>query len=154
MRKSRIYPISLLLLGFLFLNGCNFNNDSAPSSDGMTPMKVKSDYAVKQLNIPTVKEEALKMDEVTSVRAVELNGLLYTAIEVKYFARLKLDKIQKDVKANLEKKYPQHQVKVSADQKIFLEIDQLEKLIEDEMLTNNQLQKKLSKLDKLMSETT
>jgi len=57
---------------------------------------------------------------------VNIDKELSVAIKVENFNRFRLKSIEKSVKSDLEKTYPDHKVFVSSDKKMFWELEKIE----------------------------
>ncbi|MFC0270421.1 hypothetical protein ACFFIX_02970, partial [Metabacillus herbersteinensis] len=77
---------------------------------------------------------------------------LLLAVKVDQFDRFRLKKIEKKVKSDLEKTYPDHKIEVSTDSKIFLELEQLEQKLQKDKTKMKTLKKEFDKIKSLMKE--
>jgi hypothetical protein len=79
---------------------------------------------------------------------------LMAAIKVENFDRFRLKSIEKSVKSDLEKKYPDYKVFVSTDKKIFWELEKIEQRLKKNDMNKKNLKNDLNKLKSLMKEQT
>ena len=96
------------------------------------------------------REEVLTNDKrlTSAITTIHENNLL-TGVTLKTFSRFKKEKIEKELKKNLENGYPGLDVTVSADSKIWMEMNKLIDL-EDKKDKG----KKIEKLKSLIKEET
>jgi len=95
-------------------------------------------------------EKVLENDKrLTSAVTVFHENDLLTGVTLKTFSRFKKEKIEKELKKKLEKSYPELDVTVSADSKIWMETN---KLIESDNKKNQG--KKIEELKSLIKEET
>ncbi len=79
---------------------------------------------------------------------------LLVAIKVENFNRFRLKTIEKTVKSDLEKIYPNHKVVVSSDKKMFWELEKIEQRLQKNNTNKKSLKKDLKKLKSLIKEKT
>lgn len=143
--------ILLSLVVMMSLAGCTDQN--AKESDPKPSVtNVHSKTVVSQSPSVTAREEIKKRKDVSNVKAVNTEKELLVALEIEQFDRLHIKKTVKEVKSKLKKTIPNHKVEVTADSKIFLEIDKLQSKIEKNKLNTKTLKKELKDLKKLMNE--
>lgn len=139
----------LVILGLLA--GCKENMDSV-KSQSTSITKISSKKSTNQTVANHAEELLIKRDDVTGVRGVNTDKDLLIAIKVPQMDRLQLSTIEKNVKEELTKEYPDHKIQVSTDQKIFLELDKLEKKLEKGKTGEKELKKELDNIKSLMKE--
>lgn len=100
------------------------------------------------------KEKMITKDEITDVMAVNTDKELLVAIKVENFNRFRLKSIEKTVKSDLEKMYPNHKVVVSTDKKMFWELEKIEQRLQKNNTNKKRLKKDLQKLESLIKEQT
>lgn len=143
--------ILLSLIVMMSLAGCTDQN--AKESDPKPSVtNVHSKTVVSQSPSVTAREEIKKRKDVSNVKAVNTEKELLVALEIEQFDRLHIKKTVKEVKSKLKKTFPNHKVEVTADSKIFLEIDKLQSKIEKNKLDTKTLKKEHKDLKKLMNE--
>nr|WP_275580743.1 YhcN/YlaJ family sporulation lipoprotein [Aquibacillus albus] len=99
-----------------------------------------------------LKETVKDKDEVTRVRGINSGSDILLAIEVKQINQFNEQEIEKKIKKELEKKYPEANIEVSSDKKIFIEIDELEKKIQNNRIGKKDLEKKYNEIKKLIKD--
>jgi hypothetical protein len=135
MEGTRIRKLCLVFFAVVLLSGCSgngfrINNDSS------------EDHAKA--------EEVFKNDKrLTSAVTVFHEKDLMTGVTLKTFSRFKKKKIEKELKKKLERIYPEMDVTVSADSKIWMETN---KLIDSD--NKKDMGKKIKKLKSLIKEET
>jgi len=113
---------------------------------------INAKKSINQTTANQAKELVIKRDDVTGVRGVNTNKELLIAIMVPQMDRFQLKAIEKSVKEELTKEYPDYKVQVSTDQKMFLELDILERKLEKGKTGEKELKKELGNIKSLMKE--
>lgn len=135
MEGTRIRKLSLVILAVVLLSGC--------SEDGFRIDNNSSEDHAKA-------EEVFKNDKrLTSAVTVFHDNDLITGVTLKTFSRFKKGKIEKELKKKLEGIYPDLDVTVSADSKIWMETNKLADLD-----NKKNIGKKIEKLKSLIKEET
>ncbi|AME07508.1 hypothetical protein NNG64_15895 [Bacillus siamensis] len=142
-----LLTISTITIGCQNVNENN-NQNKSMAIRHVNVQNDKTDQAVAN----KAKDQLLKKDEVTKVRGANSKKDLILAVQVEQFGRFRLKDIEKQSKALLEKKIPGYSIEVSTDQKIYWELDKLEKQLENKKISEQKLQKKLKKIKKMMKE--
>lgn len=155
--KYRI--IIYLFTSLTLLSSCGMNPTVDPTGNqgNDTPVEVKklsTSEDLDQREANQAKEILTNKDELTAIKAVNTQDKLVVGIEVYSLKRFQLKKIQKQVKKELESEFPTTEVILSTDQKIFLELDKLEKELQSNSLSKDKLAKKVNKLIKLANKET
>ncbi|MEK5071361.1 hypothetical protein [Sporosarcina sp. FSL K6-1508] len=135
MEGTHIRKLSLMILAVVLLSGC--------SGDGFRIDNNSSEDHAKA-------EEVFKNDKrLTSAVTVFHDNDLITGVTLKTFSRFKKGKIEKELKKKLERIYPDLDVTVSADSKIWMETNKLADLD-----NKKNIGKKIEKLKSLIKEET
>ena len=135
MEGTRIGRVVVLFLTLILLSGCSWNG--IRSYDGS---KEESEKA----------EELFKNDKrVTAAATVLHEDDVITGVSLTTFSRFNKGKIEKELKKEMEKLYPEKDVTVSADSKIWMETN---KLIDSD--DKKGIGKKIEKLKSLLKEET
>jgi Sporulation lipoprotein YhcN/YlaJ (Spore_YhcN_YlaJ) len=150
------YKIFILLLTIIGLgSGCNENqNQLGDNNKDLSISQVHTSKPIDQSVANHAKEKMITKDEITDVRSVNTDKELLAAIKVENFNRFRLKKIEKAVKSDLEKMYPNHKVVVSADKKMFWELEKIEQRLQKNNTNKKSLKKDLKKLESLLKEQT
>ncbi|MCY8234757.1 YhcN/YlaJ family sporulation lipoprotein [Priestia endophytica] len=142
-----------LIVLFVFGSGCTGNQEQSAKENQDTHIaKVHTNHPVDQSVANQAKGKTIKREEVTGVKAVNTDKELLVALKVEQFDRFRLKTIKKNVKSNLEKTYPDYKVFVSTDQKIFLELEQLEQKLQKDQPKKKILNKEFDEIKSLMKE--
>lgn len=150
MRFKNLIPIIFLAS---ILVGCNTTEQGQEAPD-VNLTKVTNQ---KEINLDlsnSVKDFLSKEENISSVHAINSNNLLVVAIDIPQMKRFNLQDIKNNIKKKLQKKFEASEVYVTTDQKIILELDQLEQKINQSSLTQKKLTKELKRIIKLMNEQT
>lgn len=156
--RMKVYLNYFLITVFLLFittitNGCQNATENNNQNKQMVVRHVnvqneKADQTVAN----KAKDKLLKREEVTEVRGANSDQDLVLAVQVEQFDRFRLKDIEKQSKEMLKKDFPGYSIEVSTDQKIFWELDKLEKQLENKKSSEKKLKKELTKIKKLMKE--
>ncbi len=134
----------LLLIGLL--TGCQSFN----AQGDIKPMTLADNVIINQNLADEAKQIVLSMEEVVEVKGVNESKKIYLAPKVKHFDRLHLKDIRKRGHDAVKKRYPDASIHLSTDQKIFMELDKLEKKLKRKQISEKQLKEELKKLEEMM----
>lgn len=135
----------LILMVIGVCTACNGNNDQ-DTNDSQVSMPISQTVANK------ASENVRMEEEVSDVMAVNTDKDILVAIKVKQFDRFQLKKIEKNIKSDLEKRYPNYSILVSADQKMHFELAKLDEKLQKNTLSMKNLKKDTKKIKSLMKE--
>ncbi|MCM3413194.1 YhcN/YlaJ family sporulation lipoprotein [Metabacillus litoralis] len=152
--KITLLKIFLLLLITIGLSsGCIGNqNQFANNNDDANVVKVHTRKPIDQSIANQAKEKVIKEEEISGVKAVNTDKELLLAVKVDQFDRFRLKNIEKKVKSDLEKAYPNYKILVSTDSKMYLELEQLEEKLQKDKIKMKSLKKDFDKIKSLMKE--
>jgi hypothetical protein len=151
--KLTTFLFILIIIGFG--TGCNGNqNQLGEKNNDLSISQVHTNKPIDQSVANHSKEKIITKDEISDVKAVNTDKELLAAIKVENFNRFRLKKIEKAVKSDLEKMYPNHKVVVSADKKMFWELEKIEQRLQKNNTNKKSLKKDLKKLESLLKEQT
>ncbi|CAN7647616.1 MULTISPECIES: YhcN/YlaJ family sporulation lipoprotein [Bacillaceae] len=152
--KINQFIMFLLLLTVIGLgSGCN-QKQSGEDHEDLSISQVHTSKPIDQSVANQAKKKVIKEEDISNVKAVNTDKELLIAIKVENFERFRLKKIEKNVKSDLEKDYPDHKILVSTDSKMYLELDQLEQKIQKDNTNRKELEKDFNKIKSLMKEET
>jgi len=156
--KDNITKLKILLLLLTIIgigSGCNENqNQMGYNNNDLSISQVHSSKPIDQSVANRAKEKMITKDEITDVRAVNTDKELLAAIKVENFNRFRLKTIEKTVKSDLEKIYPNYKVVVSSDKKMLWELEKIEQRLQKNNTNKKSLKKDLKKLENLIKEQT
>lgn len=92
--------------------------------------------------------------EIRDAVAVNTKNKLLLAYQVKQMDRFRMRQIEKDVKQQLELLFPDHDIIVSSDLKLFWKTDELRGKMQKDDMDERKLDKQIEKLKKLREERT
>ncbi|WP_449622584.1 YhcN/YlaJ family sporulation lipoprotein [Robertmurraya sp. Marseille-Q9965] len=151
--KLKIFILLLTIIGLG--SGCNENqNQMGYNNKDLSISQVHTSKPIDQSVANHAKEKMITKDEITDVRAVNTDKELLVAIKVENFNRFRLKSIEKTVKSDLEKMYPNHKVVVSTDKKMFWELEKIEQRLQKNNMNKKSLKKDLQKLESILKEQT
>ncbi|MBD8068108.1 YhcN/YlaJ family sporulation lipoprotein [Bacillus sp. PS06] len=149
--KIKIFILLLTIIGLG--SGCNENqNQMGYNNKDLSISQVHTSKPIDQSVANHAKEKMITKDEITDGRAVNTDKELLVAIKVENFNRFRLKTIEKTVKSDLEKIYPNHKVVVSSDKKMFWELEKIEQRLQKNNTNKKSLKKDLKKLESLIKE--
>lgn len=103
--------------------------------------------AVDPLALEEAKDIAKKNRRVDEVAAVALKDELYVGLKVTNFNRLFLRSVRKDVHGRLREQFPNREIHVTTDSKVFGDLSQLEQRVRrDPWKDREGLRRKLDKI--------
>jgi hypothetical protein len=134
-------------------SGCNMTNaNNEKNSINITNV---SSQNTKNLNMTDQVEQLLnKQKQVSDVKVVNSDKELFIAAEIKHMDRFRIKEIEKKLKKLTEDNYPNHNVTLSTDMKIFLELDELEKKVNEKNMSKKKIEKELKRIKSLSEEQT
>ena len=152
--KIKNLKVGLLILMVIGLcTGCNGNQDQdTDANEDLNVSQVKISKPISQSVANQATENVSMEDEISDVMAVNTDKELLVAIKVKQFDRFQLKKVEKNIKSNLEKLYPDYTILVSADQKMYFELVKLQGKLQKNTLSMKDLEKEIKKIKSLMKE--
>ncbi|RRN68658.1 hypothetical protein EI200_18975 [Peribacillus simplex] len=138
------------------MTGCSANSSQTDSNKerGLNISKVHTNKPIDQTAANQAKNKLMNQDEVADVKAVNSNKELLVAIKVENFDRLRLKKIEKKSQTELEDMFPDYKVLVSTDQKMFIELEQLEQELEKDHTKMDSLNMDFKRIKALLNEKT
>jgi ABC-type phosphate transport system auxiliary subunit len=144
----------LLLLSSLLL-GCQLNQteESTKNDTQFTKLSAEND-AVRQQVSNQAKDVVSENEAVKRVNAVNNADKLIIAVEIDHLKRFRLKDIEKDLKDKAKQKFDTHKVELSTDQKILIELDDLEEKIRNDSVDEKKLDKEIDRIIKLSHEKT
>src|SRR5699024_154438 len=137
----RCYKIMIMFALIFALIGCNANSniDQSKNNDDIELSKINTTQITDQQASNQAKEILDNYQDITKVRAANTSKILLIAIEIKQSKRFSLDKTEKALKEKMKKSFPDMDVVFSTDKKIILELEQLEKDIQANAISNKTL---------------
>lgn len=148
MKRMKVL-ISLVVM--MSLAGCT-EQKAKESEPKPSVTNVHSNTLVSQSPSVTAREEIKKRKDVSNVKAVNTDKELLVALEIEQYERFHIKKTVKEVKAELKRNFPSYKIEVTADSKIFLELDKLQRKMKKDRLDNKMLKKEHKDLKILMKE--
>ncbi|MFD6441622.1 YhcN/YlaJ family sporulation lipoprotein, partial [Peribacillus sp. NPDC060186] len=128
MKTLKTFLFLIIVIGFV--SGCSGNSNQIDNNKNLNISKVHTSSPIDQSVANQAKDELSAEEEVSEVKAVNSDKELLVAVKVDNFDRFRLKSIEKQTKSDLENMFPDYKVLVSTDQKMFLELDQLEQKLE------------------------
>lgn len=150
---TNIFLTSCILLLF---TGC-MQKDSNVEPTGNRTLeltKLSTKGITDQQPADQAKEFLSHYEEVSGVRAVNHKGQLLVAVEINHHDRFFLDNLERELRKDVKKNFQEMKVTLSTDQKIFIELDQLETDMTNKDISQKEIKKRMNDLKKLSKEQT
>ncbi|WP_157800989.1 YhcN/YlaJ family sporulation lipoprotein [Bacillus solitudinis] len=142
---KRVFTL-FALIGITFLaGGCQVGQDN-----NVGLLQVGEEATVPQTKADEAKQITLSMDEVIEVKGVQHDKDIYIVPRVKQFDRFRLNGIRKEAHDHIKKRYPEANVHVSTDKKIFMEFEKLEQQLIKNQISEKELKDKVKDLEDKM----
>ncbi|MGX1900584.1 peptidoglycan-synthase activator LpoB [Thermolongibacillus altinsuensis] len=149
------------LIFFLFifvLFGCSKENEVQKQSLQKLNLTQTSTKETAHRDDQNVAEKAVQIvkqkREVNDVLAVNSEKKMIVAYKVKHLERFRMKKIEKAIRKELEKNFPNYEIIVSSDLKLFWKTEELKQKLEKKRLDQKKLDKEIDMLKKLSKEQT
>lgn len=152
--KQIIFIIGIVLL----FTGCMKNDrglslgPNGNESPELVKLSARGDMDQQPSN--QAKQIISNYEEVTGVRAVNHDNQLVVAVEIDHGDRFRLDDIERELKKEIKRNFSKMTVTLSTDQKLLLELRNLENDIQANNISKNAIKKRLHELKKLSEEET
>ncbi|WP_228409620.1 YhcN/YlaJ family sporulation lipoprotein [Radiobacillus deserti] len=146
--------LAIALLAMLLV-GCNQQEDNRVQTkdNNIDFTKVTNkDAPVNQSVATKAKQLLLDNKEVNGVRGINTTDKILLAFKVKQLDSFRETKLEGEFKSDLEKEFPNKEIFISSDQKIFIELDRLEKEIQNNKMDKSQLNKDFDTIQKLIND--
>jgi len=148
------YIINLILI-LIFVVGCNGNQSKQNSEEQqMNTQPLATNQKFDQNISDKVNKTLKEKQEVTDVISINSDKKLLVAVEIQHKERLRLKKIEKKLKKQLKEQYPEKEITLSLDKKIFLETKKLKQKVINDEVNRAKLEKELKKIIDLSKEKT
>lgn len=123
-----ISRILIVTLAFSLLVGCAENSPQKKPQQSDVEVVFETEVAQH------AKQLAKGVDGVEQSTSVVINQEVGTAIEVTGFDRWRLKSIREEVYKKIKEAYPDYEVHVTSDKKLFWQLQQIEKEIEEDRI--------------------
>ncbi|WP_179298770.1 YhcN/YlaJ family sporulation lipoprotein [Evansella halocellulosilytica] len=136
----------LLLLVVSLLVSCQTWDKGHYEGSNITPFHNK-ELSTSQNKAMGAKDEVEPMKEVERARALSVDDDIYVALTVTGFQRFFLNDIRKKAYDRIQNKYKKENIHVSTDRKIDIELRDIERELQKDNMTKEQLKKRLKKVE-------
>ncbi len=127
-----------------FVSGCG------GQANTVKPLQIGNEAIVSQQDADEAKQIVLAMDEVLEVKGLTHDQKIYLSPRVKQFDRLHLNDIRKRSHASVAKRFPKHDIFLSSDKKIYMELKRLETELKNREISEKRLKEELVQLEDKM----
>lgn len=145
------------ILGFSFILFLLMGCTQANLEEENTNVKLTKLNNQSEINLDLsdqVKEDLKNNSNIKTVHGANLNNNLVLAMEIPQMSRFNIKEIEKDVKTKIKNNFKNVEVHLSTDKKIVMELEQLERKLDQSSMTKKELNKELKRIIKLMNEET
>jgi hypothetical protein len=137
----------------MMATGCNMANNSKEENN--LTIKNVSNEDMNHVNMTSEIEKLLmKEKEVSDVKVFDTDNEIFIAAEIKQMDRFRIKEIEKKLNNLLDDKYSNHNVTLSTDKKMFLELEKLEQKSKNTNMSNKELEKEIKRIKSLSEELT
>lgn len=136
----------LLIIIILMITGCNVGGQG----EDVRPLFNGVNKVIDQTTADVAKQLILSMEEVTEVKGVNVEDEIYIVAKVKQFDRFFLNRIRREAHDKVKKRFPDAGVHVSTDKKVFLELNELERKINNKKIAKKAIDKEVKRIEKFM----
>lgn len=157
MRLKHMLMIAGCLLMITACTNKSMENTVEPQKNqdqGLELSKIKANSPVDQQVSNQAKQMISDHDKVKSVRAVNHDHQLLIGVQLNHHDRIDMDDIERKLQKEIRKKFTDYKVNLSTDEKIHLEVEKLEKALQERKLSKKELKKKIKKVKSLSKEKT
>ncbi|RAK15344.1 sporulation lipoprotein YhcN/YlaJ [Anoxybacillus vitaminiphilus] len=149
----------LVLFIFSILFGCAKEKENQQQSlqnfnITRTSTKETADAHLNQTAAKQAVQRISQKREVKDVVAVNTKKKLLLAYQVKHLQRFRMKQIEKEVKEELENLFPDYDVIISSDMKLFWKTEELKRKLSKDGINEKEVNKQIKKLEKLSNELT
>ncbi len=144
MKKTVFFSMLILVL---LITACNIGGQA----DEVKPLFIGANKVFDQTKADEAKQLVLSMEEVVEVKGVNKEENIYIAAKVKQFDRFFLDRIRNEAHDKIKKRFPEANVHVSTDKKVFLELEKLERKIYQNKINKENVEKQIKKIEDFMT---
>ncbi|MGM7722372.1 YhcN/YlaJ family sporulation lipoprotein [Metabacillus sp. Hm71] len=152
MKHGRTIMTNILFVLIIVGSGCNGANiDNENNEQNIKNVTSES----KNMSVSNqVKQLFMKQKEVSDVKVVNFDKDLFIAAEIKQMERFRIKEIENKLKKLAEDHFPNYHVTLSTDKKILLELNELEKQVNETNISKKKLEKELNRIKSLSEELT
>lgn len=153
-----VYIIRLMLvIAFVFfMSACNHDQNAKESQLALmkttNPSPMVTEKNKGQDQAQKIEKDVSDIEEIYDAAVIKGKKGTLVVYKVKHMQRFKMDKIEKDLTERLEKSYPNENITVSSDYKIFLEAVRLTERKKNGNLSDKQAEKRLNEIIKMTSD--
>jgi hypothetical protein len=149
--------LAFLIIGILF--GCAKEKENKQQSlqnfnITKTSTKETADANLNQSVAKQAVQRISKKREIKDVVAVSTKKKLLLAYQVKHLQRFRMKQIENNIQKELEKLFPNHDVIISSDLKLFWKTEELRRKLNKDGIDEKEVNKQIEKLEKLSKELT
>lgn len=152
MKHRKIYVLHIVII-LMMATGCNMANNNKEENN--LTIKNVSNQDMNHVNMTSEIEKLLmKEKEVSDVKVFDTDNEIFIAAEIKQMDRFRIKEIEKKLNKILNDKYSNHNVTLSTDKKMFLELEKLEQKSRNTNMSNKELEKEIKRIKSLSEELT
>ncbi|MFC7060296.1 YhcN/YlaJ family sporulation lipoprotein [Halobacillus seohaensis] len=146
--------LTLMITLFALAAGCQSDNETK-KTDSSQPIQQLSNGELNDQNVSKQAEEVLqKKNHLQDLQAINDDKKLLIAAQVPHNERFQMKKIEKRLTEQAEKQFSGHNVTLSLDKKIHLEVEKLKQQLANGKINEKKLTTEINRIIKLSKEKT
>lgn len=124
------------------------NDDSPFEQTTKTSLNIDQSIATNAKEIVKQNEEVIQVEAINSIHA------LVIGFKVNYIDRFRLKKIRQQIEKEIRRAYPTIDTVVSTDKKILIELEKINKRVDEQSISTNDLQRRVREIVRLSRDET
>lgn len=149
--------IAILCMSLFLFSACMGKNDYSlqpPKDQPIELTKLSANGMPDQQAANLAKQIISEQEQVEGVRAVNNGDELLIGIKLNHHDRINMDNLEKTFRKKMKRNFSDMKVTLSTDEKIHLELKNLEEDLQANRLSKEKFEKRLQKIIKLSKEET
>lgn len=139
-----------MILIVVFVTGCQMENETKEKTESSQTLPLSSsDGALNQSPSNQAEKVMDRKNHLKDIKAVNDDKKLLIAAQIPHNDRFQIKDIEKDLKKQAKKQFPGHEITLSLDQKINLEVKDLKQRIGKREISKKKLSKEIDRIIKL-----
>jgi|SRR5699024_9368416 len=147
----------MLFVSVLMLTACMGKSDYSlepPQDQPLELTKLSANEKVDQQASHKAKKILSEQGEIAGVRAVNDGKELLIGVKLNHHDRINMADIESNLRQKMKQSFSNMKVTLSTDKKIHLELEKLEKEVQQKGISKEAITKRLQKIKKLSKEET
>ncbi|SEI14028.1 hypothetical protein SAMN05192559_11910 [Halobacillus karajensis] len=142
--------LTLMLTIVVLAAGCQAGNEAKKKDESSQTVQLSTNKQPADQKPSKQAEKVLqKKNHLKDIQAVNDDKKILIAAQIPHNERFKISKIEKKITKQAEKQFPDHEVTLSLDLKIRLEVKELKQQIKNKEVSKKEVIKEIDRLIKL-----